>query len=69
MNKGTMIREKEGLRRTGLITDYDTDSTSPIHLQARWCEILWSDGQLECFDSLNPEWDKWHDIEVVSESW
>ena len=63
MNKGTMIQEKEGRKRTGLVTDYDWPDPAN-----RWAEILWNDGQLECFDSLVPDWNKWDEIEVISES-
>lgn len=63
MNRGSVIREKNGRKRAGLITDYERCRTS----QNRWCEIMWSDGQLECFDSLIPVWDKWGAVEVISE--
>ena len=63
MNKGSMVQEKNEPKRTGLITDYDWPDPA-----SRWCEIMWSDGELECLDSLIPEWNRWNEIEVISES-
>tara|TARA_Y100000310_G_C20572232_1_gene758643 strand:- start:21 stop:242 length:222 start_codon:yes stop_codon:yes gene_type:complete len=68
MNKGSMLQEKNGRKRTGLVVDYDYYDSKSSQPPQRWCEILWSDGELECLDSQIPDWNRRDEIEVIVES-
>lgn len=66
MRRGAIIKEKTDKMRSGLVTDYDEVVIRSTGERAhRWCEIMWSDCELECFDSLIPDWDKWNTIEII----